>query len=282
LSRTLNLSNYAQPALSFKTCYNMRSANDRGYLEVSTDGIRWTRVSTYTNSTLNWTTMLVDLSRWGKASNLRLRFNAKSQTGLLWHVDDVRLDGWPAIASAAFTYSPQPVPIDVGATFSASYTSINTTLPVTYTWDFGDGSAPVVAKKPTTIHRFLSNGSHTVQLVVENPYDRQVASQSVVVYRPLGSTFFSFAPTLPAEKAPVNFTASYLPANATQPVTYTWNFGDSSAPVVSTNAKTSHTFTTTGYYTVILTTTNGYGPPTAYSSAMLVWRHRIFLVSVSK
>jgi hypothetical protein len=108
----------------------MQSANDRGYLEASTNGVNWTRVSTFTNSTLNWATTLLDLSEWGKTSNLRLRFNANSQTGLLWYVDDVRLNGWPAVASASFSYSPRPVFFGADTTFIASYTSINTTLPL--------------------------------------------------------------------------------------------------------------------------------------------------------
>ena len=57
----------------------------------------------------------------------------------------------------------------------------------------------------------------------------------MVVYRPLVSTSFSFAPALPAQGAVVDFTASFAPANATQPVTYTWDFGDGSAPVVTTD-----------------------------------------------
>ena len=46
--------------------------------------------------------------------------------------------------------------------------------PIVYTWDFGDGSAPVVSSAPVTVHRFASDGVHTVQLTVENPYDRQI------------------------------------------------------------------------------------------------------------
>jgi len=166
-------------------------------------------VSTYTGAAANWETALLDLSAWGKDSALRLRFSANSQTGLSWAVDDVRLDGWPAITSAGLSYSPQPLPVDTDATFTASYTSINTTLPVTYTWDFGDGSAAVVSSTPATVHRFASDGSHTVQVTVENAYDRQVASQPVAVYRPLASASFSSAPALPTQGALVDFTAGF-------------------------------------------------------------------------
>jgi hypothetical protein len=91
----LNLSGYADPALRFKTCYNMASANDMGYLQISTDGLQWTRVATFTNSTSHWSSQGVDLSGIGNTPTLKVRFEANSTTGLLWYVDDVYLSASP-------------------------------------------------------------------------------------------------------------------------------------------------------------------------------------------
>ena len=107
------------------------------------------------------------------------------------------------------------------------------------------------------------------------------AYSSELVGRPVADASFSFAPALAAEKTPITFTASFLPANATQPVTYTWTFGDGSAPIVSTHATMSHTFANTGNYTVVLTTTNGYGSPVVSNAAVTV-AYRVFLPMVYK
>jgi hypothetical protein len=92
----LDLSNYANPTLRIATCYNMQSPDDVGYLEVS-NGLDWTTVATYTNSTLHWQTVLLgsELRSFYNTPNLQLRFNANSQNGLLWYIDDVYLNAWP-------------------------------------------------------------------------------------------------------------------------------------------------------------------------------------------
>jgi hypothetical protein len=93
LSMSTNISLYQDTILSFKTCYDMGSANDVGYVEASTNGTSWTRVATYNSSTPHWSTQLLDLSQFAPATSLQLRFNASSQNDLLWYIDDVTLYG---------------------------------------------------------------------------------------------------------------------------------------------------------------------------------------------
>ncbi|MBN1219960.1 MAG: transglutaminase domain-containing protein [Anaerolineae bacterium] len=97
LSISLDLSNYAVLDLRFRTCYNMTSPADVGYLQARTDnGVEWSTVATYTNSTPHWTaTEAIDLRSFHKAPNLQLRFSANSQGGLQWYVDDVYLSALP-------------------------------------------------------------------------------------------------------------------------------------------------------------------------------------------
>jgi hypothetical protein len=90
----LNLSDYADPMLRFRTCYAMQSGNDKGYVEVSTDGNQWTRLATYTSTTPHWVTEYLDLSNFGQTPALQLRFYANSADQLLWYVDDVYISGW--------------------------------------------------------------------------------------------------------------------------------------------------------------------------------------------
>jgi hypothetical protein len=92
---SLDVSHRADPILSFRTCYKMQSSSDVGYVEVSTNGLDWTKVATYTNSTPHWSTELLELNRFDAIPNLQLRFSANSQDELLWYVDDVSLHAWP-------------------------------------------------------------------------------------------------------------------------------------------------------------------------------------------
>jgi len=60
-------------------------------------------------------------------------------------------------------------------------------------------------------------------------------------------------------------------------VTFTWDFGDGSPAVVTTNATTSHAFANAGAHTVTLAASNGYGVRVTASSPVFVWRGRLFL-----
>ncbi len=180
-SAAVSLTDYVKPALRFDTAYRMANANQKGYLEASTDGAAWTRVATYTNSTRPWTSQYFDLSNYGGVSNLQLRFNITSTGVMTWYVDDVYLNAWPAVTGASFTYSPQPALAGANTTFTASYTSPDTTTPITYTWDWGDGSPVQAITNPVVIHQFPNIMTYTVRLTVENPYDSATFTQLVQV-----------------------------------------------------------------------------------------------------
>jgi PKD repeat protein len=263
----LDVSDYANPALRFNTCYEMISADDAGYLEVSTNGVDWTRVTSYTNATTHWTPQLLQLGDVGETPNFQLRFNADSESGLLWYVDDVSLAGWPAVTAVSFTHSPQPVLVGQDVTFEGSYSSIAST-PVTYTWDFGDGSPPMVTYTPAISHQFPAWDDYDVQLTIENPYDATTFSQIITAYQPVTATSFSFGATDPANDRQAVFTATYAPTSATQPVTYTWDFDDGSDPVVTASAVVTHEFPANANYNVALAAYNGYGSPATYQDVV--------------
>jgi hypothetical protein len=262
----LDVSDYANPALRFNTCYAMESVDDVGYLEVSTDGVDWTRVTSFTDETTHWTPQLLQLGDVGETPNFQFRFSANSDKGLLWYVDDVSLIGWPAVTSVSFTYSPRPVLTGQDITFEGSYSSIASSTPVTYTWDFGDGSPPLVTDTSTVKHRFARSDDYDVQLSVATSFDETSASKTVTVYQPVTGTSFSFGTANPANDRQAIFTATYAPASATQPVTYTWDFGDGSDPVVTTDADVTHEFPADDSYTVALSAYNGSGSPATYQA----------------
>jgi len=169
LASPLVLTNYTNPVLQFTTGYRM-GANEKVDLQASTDGNNWTTVKSYSGTTANWSTVQVDLNAYRKMPIVWLRFNAQSQTGLLFYLDDVYLNAWPGITAASFTYSPTTVTTNTVTTFTGSYTSI-ATMPVTYAWDFGDSSTAPASTSPSVTHIYTTIGDKTVTLTVKNPYD---------------------------------------------------------------------------------------------------------------
>jgi hypothetical protein len=90
---SLNLSNVEHPMLRFYPAYWL-TGNATVLLEASDDGTTWDTLITYTGGTGYWSSEIVDLSDYGKKSNVRLRFRGQSSGGgssLLFYVDDVFL-----------------------------------------------------------------------------------------------------------------------------------------------------------------------------------------------
>ncbi len=179
LSSTLDLSLYAAPVLQLNTAYSMTSPQDAGSLEISRGGGEWTPLAAFSAGTPHWTTRRFDLGDYGEQPEVRLRFRGQAQDGLHWLIDDVALHAWPAVTSASFSPASQPITAGVVMTFTAGYTSITTTLPVTYTWNFGGG--PQISSTPTITHRFVAEGTFPVTLTVANPYDQAVYTQALSV-----------------------------------------------------------------------------------------------------
>ena len=88
LASALNFTNYDSPWLRFKTAYRL-SDGQSVLLEVSTNGVNWTTLKTFTGTTSYWSSELVDLSAYANTANVMIRFNAKNYSNLLWVIDDV-------------------------------------------------------------------------------------------------------------------------------------------------------------------------------------------------
>jgi gliding motility-associated-like protein len=140
----------------------------------------------------------------------------------------------------------------------------NTTGAVSYTWYFGDGSTST-ATSPT--HTYAANGFYTDSLVAVSAQGCSTVVKKIddVKIRNLILNITP-SPTEGCVPLPVNFTSTLTtttPGLAPYPYpygpsTYYWQFGDG-ATSTSTLANPSHTYTTTGVFTVKLTvvTSNG-------------------------
>jgi hypothetical protein len=172
----------------------------------------------------------------------------------------------PVPPQASFVYSPS-VPYVGGITYfdaSASF-SYNGTI-TNYKWNWGDGSAQTSTSNAVTNHTFTSAGSFLVTLNVTDSQNLWSTTQKLVkVFQPTPPVAsFSFKPNPTWINASTTFDASastpgwngtgYPPI-----VNYSWNFGDGTAVVNTTNPVTYHQFAKLGNFTTVLTVTDKRG-----------------------
>ncbi len=138
-------------------------------------------------------------------------------------------------------------PINVGETaiFTNTSTSVN---PLTYNWDFGDGSGISTDVNPT--HDYTAAGIYTVTLVASNQVISDTHTDFVTVGLPPEAGFSYEIPALAG--SPVQF------SNETKGgTTFFWDFGDGVG--TSTDENPVYTFSERGGYQVSLTATNQFG-----------------------
>lgn len=122
---------------------------------------------------------------------------------------------------------------------------------VTYLWDFGDGNTSTSAN-PT--HTYTTSGNFSVTLIITNGSSctKSLTKANYIPVAPKPAIAFTAAAT---SSCRYPFTASFTNAT-TNAVSYNWNFGDGGT---STATSPTHTYTTSGTYTVRLIATSSFG-----------------------
>ncbi len=136
--------------------------------------------------------------------------------------------------------------------------SISGTAPITqWLWNFGDGGT---SNDRNPSHTYTAKGVYAVSLTVTSAHGSNTVTRPnyLTVIEVAPKAEFSASP-LPARiDTPVQFTDRSAPGTA--PITqWLWNFGDGGT---STLQNPSHTYTTTGAFTVTLTVTTAHGTDT--------------------
>jgi PKD repeat protein len=138
-------------------------------------------------------------------------------------------------------------------TFDGSGSSDPDGDPLTYTWNFGDGSPP--ASGATVSHTYTDNGNYTLTLQVNDDRGGVHSASTTVTVNNVAPTAVASANPNPAlEGSAVSFDSSGSgdPGSADN-LTYTWDFGDGSS---ANGQNVSHTYADNGNYTVTLTVTD--------------------------
>ena len=156
--------------------------------------------------------------------------------------------------------APSSLCINQEMTFDARASSDPEGRPLTYLWNFGDGTT---FEEPVVIHSFFSGGSFDVSLTVRNnsglECDSAIASTSIKVSSPpiISLTFPEKACTM----SEITFDASGSRDPQSNPLRYYWDLGDG-----TTGEGTSivtHIYERGGQYSVTLIVDNGQSMPCA-------------------
>lgn len=127
---------------------------------------------------------------------------------------------------------------------------------VSYEWNFGDGTT---GGGQTASHAYDTAGSYTATLQVTDDAGRRsaIASQSINVGTNLPTASFTTSPASPIVDQAITFNASQSKPAAGRTITsYAWDFGDGAR---GSGVTTTHSYSITGTYTVMLTVTDNAG-----------------------
>ncbi|XP_049915502.1 polycystin-1 isoform X2 [Epinephelus moara] len=166
--------------------------------------------------------------------------------------------------------------IAVGATHPYTLrVKVDISMPVTFRWDFGDGSSKVFHSQSAPCHTmeglmegggkqvyvqdsvnytFSIPDDYTLHVQVSNQYNNTEASMKISVRPQLNHLLISSSLPVPLVKQALLLEASAEPS--TYAIIYTWDFGDGSEAVQGVHHKVNHTFTSAGVYNVTVCANN--------------------------
>jgi gliding motility-associated-like protein len=121
--------------------------------------------------------------------------------------------------------------------------------PLTWEWDFGDGSPLVYTQNPT--HTFPTFGSYNVRLIVTNGGCADTLIQTIQTVNEIPD--FAASITVDCKIGYIDFVASNV--NTANIVSYNWDFGDGNNTTVPAPF-IGHFYNLSGTYTVTLTVTD--------------------------
>jgi PKD repeat protein len=123
--------------------------------------------------------------------------------------------------------------------------------PLTFAWDFGDGSAGQGAQ---AAHAYTAAGTYQVTLTVTTPAGRTGSARTTVVVSSSPPVANAGGPYSSTEGSALAFDATRSTDPSGAGLAYAWDFGDGTA---GTGPTPTHVYVDNGTFTVRLTVTNG-------------------------
>jgi PKD repeat protein len=125
--------------------------------------------------------------------------------------------------------------------------------PLTYTWDYGDGST---GSGLSTSHTYNSTGQYTILFSASNEGGADSSRASVTVVRPPQPAQITSINANPNPVDAGNRVRFSSNVQGDSPLEYSWSFGDGSS---GSGSSPSHTYESAGQYTVRLEASNNVG-----------------------
>ncbi len=164
------------------------------------------------------------------------------------------------VVSTTVTVAPGPsasfvrYPVgDVPVSTTVHFTDTSGGEPMAWLWEFGDGSTSTLQHPE---HVYTSVGVFAITLTVTQTCGSDTVTGTVIVRSgDTGVVILALISDSPVNRAQtMHFTVT---VSGTMPITYNWVFGDGTLPTTSIGLVTvSHVYTSSGLYTMHLTTTN--------------------------
>jgi gliding motility-associated-like protein len=132
----------------------------------------------------------------------------------------------------------------------------------TFIWDFGDGSPGVSTSVPRVTHTFTSVGDFLVRLISVDSTKCNISDTSFTTIKVRDNEAllsFSEAKLPPCDALRYEFTNTSIPPAGFSFInsSFTWDFGDNSAPVTTNATTLTHQFPAPGTYNVTLYLNDG-------------------------
>ena len=151
------------------------------------------------------------------------------------------------------------------APLSVAFKDITTGSPTAWNWDFGDGTN---STEQNPKHTYSAAGRYTIKLTATNAAGSNTLTKYyylTVTGTALQTPIASFNSNITSGNAPLN--VLFTDTSTGTPTTWSWNFGDGTNSAVQ---NPTHTYSTAGNYTVVLTVTNAAGSNTATKSGYII------------
>lgn len=160
------------------------------------------------------------------------------------------VDPSPTSPTAAFIVTTRSPVAGRPVTFDASNSTAATGSIERYTWQFDDGSDPVVSEGPSIAHPFPHPGSYRVRLTVEDSAGRSdTSTRSITVAEAVAVDPVMAIPGTALVDQPVQFDASAVTGAGREPVGYHWDFhGDGTLDERTDGPRATYAFATPGKY----------------------------------
>ena len=149
------------------------------------------------------------------------------------------------------------------APLSVQFIDTSTNNPTSWLWLFGDGGSST-SQIPS--HQYTTSGTYTVTLTATNADGSNTVTHSgyITASKIAAKPAASFVSSVSSGDVPL--VVQFVDASTNSPTSWAWSFGDGGT---DTTQNPSHKYSTTGTFTVTLTSTNAAGSDTISKAAYI-------------